>query len=325
MKSIHYLILILLSLHIGCGRPDRGSFVIVILHDNDVHFQTHHWKTVREIRQRNVRKYGEGNVLLLSAGDIFYHHEKQLSVREKQRKAFAVINKMNLMGYDALTLGNHEFDYGHPEYFPPSLEGFDAFGDVYSAALREAEFPLLSANIDIGERDFAEFQPYVSFNINGIDIVILGLTDISYLDDNSINPACPLDTALQYSFLREEADLYIALSHMGEDLDFQLAEKADFDIIIGGHTHQRVNEVHNDVHIVHAMSYHRVLGEIKIAFRDFQKVNISTRFIDLKTGGYEDSFRTKWRRWVEDRRSRLGDLFSRRVREKPGPAEGDLP
>ena len=149
------------------------------------------------------------------------------------------------MGYDASTMGNHEFDNG--------LEGF-------KKALPKAKFPFLCSNYDFSNTIIDGLtKPYKIFNKNGIRIGIFGLGielkglvgkkqygETKYLD--------PVEIAQHYTrFLKEnkKCDLVICLSHLGYEYknqpdkisDQTIAAKTEhLDLILGGHTHTFLNE-----------------------------------------------------------------------------------
>lgn len=217
---------------------------ITILHTNDVHshiepFEKDHaqfpgmggaarrYTLIEEIRKENK------NTLLLDAGDIFqgtpffnfYGGELEFKLMSK-------------MGYDAATIGNHDFDNG--------IDG------LY-AQLPHAEFKFLSANYNFSNTVLdGQVKPYQVFLRNGIKIGIFGLgieleglvgkdlyKETEYLD--------PLEIAKEtVKKLKEEekCDLVICLSHLGYNYrsekisDMKLAQQTkNIDLIIGGHTH----------------------------------------------------------------------------------------
>jgi len=173
------------------------------------------------------------NLLLLDAGDMF-----QGTPYFNYFKGDLILKVMSRMGYDAGTIGNHEFDNG--------------LDDILSA-LKYAKFPLVSSNYDFSETVLADkvktFQILnkggVKIGIYGLGIQLDGLVNKSnygntrYLD--------PLKSALEMeSLLKNEhaCDLVICLSHLGFSYDNgkisdkTLAAQTRFtDLIIGGHTH----------------------------------------------------------------------------------------
>ena len=145
---------------------------------------------------------------------------------------------MSKMGYDAATMGNHEFDNG--------LEGFNK-------QLRYANFPFLTSNYDFNDTILhGKTKSYQVFHRDGIKIGVFGLGieldgitnkeqygKTRYLDP--LQKALELEKALKHG---EKCDLIICLSHLGYDYsDNKISDKAIakntsyIDLIIGGHTH----------------------------------------------------------------------------------------
>lgn len=217
---------------------------ITILHTNDVHshidpFGSDHAKypdqggAARRYSLISSIRHENPNVLLLDAGDIFqgtpyfnfYGGELEFKLMSK-------------MGYDATTIGNHDFDNG--------IDG------LY-AQLPHADFEFLSANYDFSNTIMeGHTRPYRVFVQDGIRIGIFGLgveleglvgkdlyKETRYLD--------PVEIARDTSRLlkqEEQCDMVICLSHLGYQYkgdkisDLKLASLTkDIDLIIGGHTH----------------------------------------------------------------------------------------
>jgi 5'-nucleotidase len=216
---------------------------LVILHTNDTHsriepFDSGEYKGLGGISARktlidDIRK-NEKNVLLLDAGDIFQGTPYfNLFSGELEIKA------MSMLGYDASTLGNHDFDLG-----------IDNFVKQYQFA----SFPCINCNYEVSNTNLQGIlRPYQIIKKGPIKIGILGLginldgfvpkenyANLIYLDP--IREAEKIAKILKYD---EKCDIIIALSHLGYAYpdkktvsDIVLAESVDnIDIIIGGHTH----------------------------------------------------------------------------------------
>ena len=220
----------------------KGDVKITILHTNDMHshiqpFTSGRNKGLGGMAQRagliNSIREKEDHVLLLDAGDIFqgtpyfnfYGGELEFKLMSK-------------MKYDAVTLGNHDFDNG--------LEGF-------SKQLAHANFPFLIANYDFSDTILKDkFKAYKVFNKGGIKVGVFGIgieldgLVPKKLYGNTIYKD-PIETANKYAILlkkEKKCDLVICLSHLGfkykneKVSDMVLATQShDIDLIIGGHTH----------------------------------------------------------------------------------------
>ncbi len=230
-----------LNLNACSTKPNRH---VTILHTNDVHshidpFPADHSRNpnlggvsrraalIKKVRIENP------NTLLLDAGDIFqgtpyfnfYGGELEFKL-------------MSMLKYDAVTLGNHDFDNG--------IDG------LY-AQLPHAKFKILSANYDFKNTVMdTHVKPYDIFFKDGIKIGVFGLgvelegmvTKTMYKETKYLDP---IGIAQDYSRILKEdenCDLVICLSHLGYNYktdkvsDLKIATNTEnIDLIIGGHTH----------------------------------------------------------------------------------------
>ncbi len=228
--------------------------------------------TLVNIIRREVKDAG-GHVLLLSAGDVNTGvPESDLLEAEPDFKL------MNIIGYDAMTLGNHEFDKS-----PAVLLKQQGW----------ARFPFLSANIFRKDTGGPLVTPYLIKEFDGLKVAVLGLTTeatpVLTLPGNTKDLVfrSAVDVARELvPKLRREADIVIALTHLGfyENAgggfpapgDFRLAKEVPgIDVIVGGHTHTRVTEpkVINNTLIVQAGAYSEYLGRLNLSFdSDLKKI-----------------------------------------------------
>ena len=222
------------------------AYKLTVLHTNDQHSRIEPFDSsysrnpnqggfarratlIQQIRNQ------EKNVLLLDAGDIFqgtpyfnfYGGELEFKL-------------MSMMGYDAATMGNHDFDNG--------LDGF-------LKALPNAKFPFITSNYDFSNTILdGKTEKYKIFKKDGIKVGLFGVGieldglvgKKQYQETKYLNP---VEIAQHYAdFLRKEkgCDLVICLSHIGYDYrddadkisDKKLAAQTDnIDLILGGHTH----------------------------------------------------------------------------------------
>jgi len=219
---------------------------LTILHTNDVHshidpFPTDHPKYAnqagivkRAVLIEQIQKENP-NILLLDAGDSFqgtpyfnyYGGELEFKLMSK-------------LGYEATTIGNHEFDNG--------IEGL-------AAQMPYADFKILSANYNFENTIMNGFvKPYDLFYKNGIKVGVFGLgVELAGLVDKKmyketeyLNPVEIASDIVKKLKHEEKCDLIICLSHLGyaykndptKICDVKLAALTrDIDLIIGGHTH----------------------------------------------------------------------------------------
>ncbi|CAM3262080.1 bifunctional UDP-sugar hydrolase/5'-nucleotidase UshA [Moritella viscosa] len=225
------------------------EYNLTILHTNDNHgnfWQNKYGERGMAARAtlinniRNEVKAEGGSVLLLSGGDI------NTGVPESDlQDAEPDFIGMNMIGYDAMAIGNHEFD--NPLDVLAKQEGW-------------AEFPFLAANIyKDGER---MFDAYKIFNKSGIKIAVIGLTteDTANIGNPEFigeiefrDPKVEAKNVIAELKEKYNPDIIIAATHMGHYLngdngsnapgDVQLArylDEGDLDMIVGGHSQEPV-------------------------------------------------------------------------------------
>ncbi len=213
----------------GTAASDRpGRTTVVLLHDNDMHFNFNHREAfaakIDEVRSRYE------NVFLLNAGDIFMRRQEQWNDPRPEfyaEQSQAMIATMNAFGYDAMTLGNHELAY---------------VGGLTREALDQARFPLLAANIEVTTERLPQPKPFtVLETADGVTVAVLGLAVANAMD--GVRRLDPLAVAAEYLHLREKHNVLVGLTHLGFRTDSRLAEAfGDFDVIIGGHSHTMLEE-----------------------------------------------------------------------------------
>ncbi|ELB2073552.1 bifunctional UDP-sugar hydrolase/5'-nucleotidase [Vibrio parahaemolyticus] len=227
------------------------TYKLTVLHTNDHHgrfWQNKHGeygmaarKTLIDDLRDEIQAEG-GSVLLLSGGDINTGvPESDLQDAEPDFKG------MSKIGYDAMALGNHEFD--NPL-------------DVLFKQQDWANFPMLSANIYDKKTGKRLFQPYAMFNKQGIKIAIIGLTteDTAKLGNPEFigqvdfrDPKAEAKELIAELKKTENPDLIFAVTHMGHyengnrginaPGDVALARylnEGDLDMIVGGHSQEPV-------------------------------------------------------------------------------------
>ena len=218
---------------------------LVILHTNDTHSQI---ETIRvgdnkglggvERRLQFIdsirHQYGKCKVLLLDGGDY-----DQGTPYYTLGHGDLEVDLNNALGYDVVTLGNHEFDDGQQDLL---------------RRLKKAKYKVVTCNYDFSQTCLAKkVKPYTIVRRGGMKIGIIGTT--SYLETtvkaSSLDGVKRLDTIEEVNkwadLLRNEkhCDLVILLSHLGlyqevkgtVDDQMMAAASRDIDIIIGGHTH----------------------------------------------------------------------------------------
>ncbi|MCD6449533.1 MAG: 5'-nucleotidase C-terminal domain-containing protein [Thermotogaceae bacterium] len=247
------------------------SVQLTILHINDTH--GHAWafnewhnpeiggfaaiSTLADEIRYNVEAKG-GHVLFLHAGDM------NTGVPESDLlDAIPDITALNMMGLDAMTLGNHEFD--NPR-------------DVLELQMKLAKFPMLSANLVYKDTGKLFAKPYIIKDFGDIKVAIIGvITEATkFLEPLYIEDLDFLDAAeavqKYVDELRDKVDVIIVLAHLGwgepsgnYNTSFSLARKVHgVDVIIDGHSHSLGKKIINGITIVQAGEYSKWLGRLDL-------------------------------------------------------------
>lgn len=222
---------------------------LTILHTNDTHSRIEPFpmdggrnqglggvagrsRLINQIRAEN------NNVLLLDAGDIF-----QGTPYFNFYNGEVEIKAMTAMGYDATTIGNHDFDSG--------------ITNLAQQLKQHAAFPMIVSNYDFsGTAMESNYIPYKIIEKGGLKIGVLGLgIELEGLVPDNLTGGTtylsPVQKANEYAELlkKKNCDLVICLSHLGYKYnsnkisDLILAkETQNIDVIIGGHTHSFLDE-----------------------------------------------------------------------------------
>ena len=257
---------LVLALLIGSFFVYSFALEVMLLHTNDHHGSLYrYWYELQEVaglaeRAHIIRQITEGeeNYLLLDAGDMNTGvYESLIFEAEPDILAY------NLIEYNAMTLGNHEF-YGDLERIQRQIEW--------------AEFHMLSANVFTLEGELVG-EPYIMFTMpNGLIVAVLGLTTTHKELSSDFVVKCDVEIAKEIvPQLREKADIVIALTHLGiydfgvEELygSIRLASNVPgIDLIIDGDSHTLLEEPAfvNGIPIVQVGERGRHLGKAVLNF-----------------------------------------------------------
>ena len=274
MKKIMLAALVLALLSSGASAQR-----LVVLHTNDSHSQIVPIRTGRDNGKGGVDRrlqfidsvravYGKGKVLVLDAGDY-----NQGTPYFTVARGDLEVELMNVLGYEAVALGNHEFDNGQTEL---------------ARRLSKTKFPTLCCNYDFSATPLARYiKPWTIIRRGGLKIGIVGATSrlenvvmASHLDNIvRLNAVDEVNRWAAYLKEKKNCDIVIFLSHLGysggsveNPSDTILAgESRNIDFIIGGHSHTFIkkplivkNKDGKDVVIVTAGCSGVEMGELKI-------------------------------------------------------------
>ncbi|WP_342431783.1 5'-nucleotidase C-terminal domain-containing protein [Neobacillus sp. FSL H8-0543] len=250
---------------------EEGPFTMSLIHTNDTHAYVEQFP--RLITAVNELRSEKENSLLLNAGDVFSG-----TLYFRQYQGLADLYFMNQLGFDAMTLGNHEFDKDSA-----TLANF----------IKQAEFPIVSSNVNMtkdselgplfkdsigGTNEQGEIFPAIIKEVDGEEVGIIGLTteDTAFLanpgDDIVFEDAIEKANDTVDMLEAQGVDKIIALSHLGYQPDLEFAEKVDgIDVIVGGHSHTKLDapvvvEKEEPTLIVQANEYLKYLGVLDVTF-----------------------------------------------------------
>lgn len=233
-------------------KQDKKTFTLSLMHTNDTHAHLDNVaKKVTAVKEVRAQK---PQALLIDAGDVFSG-----TLYFNEFKGQADLQFMNLMNYDVMTFGNHEFDLGSSE------EGHKALADFIKAA----KFSFVSSNVDFSKDDTFKglFSDRISSkpkdgqiyngmvkNIKGERVGFFGLTTAETKNlsspgkvefENYIKEA---EKAVE-AFKGMGVNKIVAVTHIGyddnaaEDNDLTLAAQVDgIDVIVGGHSHTKLDQ-----------------------------------------------------------------------------------
>jgi 5'-nucleotidase / UDP-sugar diphosphatase len=260
--------------HPADGQQTKPDLQMTILHTNDLHAHdevyVEHAKSVGGFARighliRTLRKENP-NTVVCDAGDIFqgtplfafYHGEVE-------------VNNLNLMGYDVYTIGNHEFDDG-----PDNL----------AKQLSKAKFAIVSSNMDTS--NFPPLgnlvKPSVVKIIGGEKVAFVGAVtpDLEQLSMSLAPIKLKAKGPQWYEPIKAEVERLkgeginkiILVSHCGVKLEKELAQEIpDIDVIVGGHSHTRLDKAVIFEHpgvgttmVVQTGCYGKALGKLDLAF-----------------------------------------------------------
>ncbi len=273
--------------------PIDDPFTLSIMHTNDTH--AHLDEVAKRVTAVKEVRASKPDALLVDAGDVF---SGTLYFNEFQGKAD--LEFLNLMQYDVMTLGNHEFDLGS------SKEGHKALSEFIKAA----SFPVVSSNINFSQDSYlaplfreeiaseangGEIYTGIIKEVNGEKIGFFGLTteetkEISSPGQVTLSNYVEAAEKTVQQFEQLGVNKIVAVTHIGYDdnpaidNDITLAKAVEgIDVIVGGHSHTQLDEpvvIEQDEKgdkkdptvIVQAYQYNDYLGTVDVKFDDEGKV-----------------------------------------------------
>ena len=244
---------------------------IVILHSNDIHGKfagetDENGKLCHSLPQAAgyVKKVKAENpdTLYCIAGDVF-----QGSLIDSDFHGMSTVDMLNLIDIDAMSIGNHELDYGISHML---------------FAARYADFPILNANFRVRKNGRTLFKPYGRVTVGGLNVLFIGLITDDIVDQTKADgllgtyvtvydPADEVRRILEYVRAKHgDPDLTILMTHIGYEGDIGLAEQLDpslgVKIIIGAHSHTYLEkpEIVNNILVLQAGTGNTHIGDLRL-------------------------------------------------------------
>lgn len=262
-----------------------APLTVTVLHTDDLHGRLEPTKIGENLyggyaRQATLVKQfsaQDPNPLVLSGGDTF-----QGTLFYNVYKGLADVLFMNLMGYDAMAVGNHEFDDG-----PEALATF----------AERARFPLLAANLDVTAEPLLKdlIKPYAVMSVGGEKVGVIGAVTPDLPQISSPGPNVKMLELMQSlrssvtALQGQGVNKIFLVSHLGYTLEQEVARTVSgIDVIVGGHSHTLLgtftnkdfpasegpyptivpNPDGNRTLLVAAWEWGKVLGRLKVTFSD---------------------------------------------------------
>ena len=266
-----------------------------------------------------ARERGE-NVLLVDGGDQF-----QGTLFYTQYKGKVAAEMMNKLGYDAMTVGNHEFDDG-----PEVLRGF----------AEAVDFPILMSNADLTSEPLLKdvIQKSVVIEKGGEKIGLIGLTpqdtdELASPGKNVVFKDPSESVQAEVDRLEDEGvNKIVVLSHSGYETDKRIAQNTTgVDVIVGGHSNTLLSNTdekaagpypttEGETAIVQAYAYGKYLGELTVTFDDDGKIVTATGDPIIIDGKVVEDADTKAR--IAELAVPLDEIRKKVVAQAAEPIEG---
>ena len=284
IATILSLIMVISALTVSVSAIDNND--IVILYENDVHCTVEGYSKLSAMKKELKESYSYVGVV--SGGDFIQGNS--LGVISKGEY---IVNLMNLVGYDAVTLGNHEFDY--------KLDRLEELTDKMNTK------PICCNFQKTGE-DTTCFEPYSIVSYGDVDVAYIGITTPSTISSSA--PAQFKDENGNYIYTFHSTDLYdvvqeniesaqadgadyiIALSHIGyaedelygelEDVESLIRNTSGFDVVLDAHSHSVIesrtitDKDGNEVLLSSTGTKFEYIGKLTISEENFETELIKT-------------------------------------------------
>ncbi len=231
---------------------------LTILHTNDLHsrlspLENKHGGFAYLASAIRHEREGCTDCILLNAGDL-----AQGSPVSTLYKGLPIFEIANMFGYDAATLGNHDFDYGWQRT---------------SNFIETAKYPIVSSNIVDSQGKLLTPKPWVILKVNGLRVGIIGaMTDDlhglqfpAFLGD--FHTTSSVETVRRYAAeIKDQCDLVVLVAHINGAEEQAFLKEPDVPVIVSGHIHSGMEQAYSSPgHVlVRAKGYGEELGRLEL-------------------------------------------------------------
>ena len=264
------------------GSVTCAAAELIIFHTNDMHSRIQDTDdrgksiglaemtaAVKTVKAKNPA------TLWLDAGDTF-HGMPMITIDRGEN----LVPLLNAAGIDAMTAGNHDFDYGTAQL---------------QKLVKMLKFPLLDANVVRKDNGKPLFKPYKIFKFKGITVGVFGLTtpETAYMTNptnvKTVEFLNPVEVSREMiKTLRPKCDVLIAVMHMGVDAESEftserIARETDgIDLIVDGHSHTALADGLRikDTLIVQTGCYEHYLGRATIDVENHKIISKKAELLD---------------------------------------------
>lgn len=250
----------------GCAR----EHTVVVLSTNDIHARIQYFP---QLAAAVGACRDTATVILVDAGDRWTGNA-YVDLAEDRRP---ILDLMGRLGYDAATVGNHEFDGGQ---------------GLVGRMFRIAEFPVVCANLVSDTSAVETPDPYVVVERNGVKFGFAGVVT-NYEGDRTPAGQKAVYVGLRFPDPKEAAaavlpdlaagsDVQVLLSHMGSDHDRIFLEgNTGYDLVIGGHSHEEIVETVNGTPLTQTGKNLANIGVAVFRMKGRRIESIETRLVPL--------------------------------------------
>ncbi len=303
---------------LACLQAPAQVRSLTILHTNDIHAQlspSDNGKGGFAYLASAIRRERAGcsDCILLNAGDLV-----QGSPASTIFHGLPIYEVANLLGFDAATLGNHEFDYGWAQALK---------------FMETAKYPIVSSNFVDQNNELFTKQPYVILKVNGLRVAVIGaltedMPNLTTPSETGRWHAAPLIPAVRRyaAEVRDKSDIIVLLAHVRSEEESALLESApEIPVIVTGHVHDGFTQpmTKQGRVLVRVKSNAQELGKLKLQVDISKKAPVSFQWtvVPIVTSSIEPAgdVAAQVKKWEDEVKARV-DMplaISRRAIAKP--------